>query len=143
MLTLVRRFLLTFGRGSINITDDNPYGGAVKIDPRYLSNRFDRIAQAATIRFTRRIAERLGAGLFAGETAPGLDVVPANGTLQNFAAWAADNSRSNFHSIGVAAMLPLERGGSVDSNHSVYGVQGLRVADASVLPIQLSSHLMQ
>jgi choline dehydrogenase-like flavoprotein len=39
-------------------------------------------------------------------------------------------------------MMSQELGGSVNSNYSVYGTTGLRVVDASILPFQVSSHLM-
>lgn len=39
-------------------------------------------------------------------------------------------------------MLPRELGGVVDANLRVYGLGNVRVADASVVPISLSTHLM-
>lgn len=39
-------------------------------------------------------------------------------------------------------MLPEEQGGVVDANLRVYGLANVRVADASVIPIALSTHLM-
>lgn len=39
-------------------------------------------------------------------------------------------------------MLPRNQGGVVDANLRVYGLANVRVADASVPPIALSTHLM-
>lgn len=39
-------------------------------------------------------------------------------------------------------MLPQDQGGVVDANLRVYGLANVRVADASVVPIALSTHLM-
>jgi hypothetical protein len=39
-------------------------------------------------------------------------------------------------------MLPREKGGVVDAKVRVYGLSNVRVADASVPPIALSTHLM-
>lgn len=39
-------------------------------------------------------------------------------------------------------MLPREQGGVVDANLRVYGLANVRIADASVPPIALSTHLM-
>ena len=49
---------------------------------------------------------------------------------------------SNAHQCCTAAMLPLELGGVVSSEQKVYGVQGLRVADISFWPMQLSGSPM-
>jgi choline dehydrogenase-like flavoprotein len=137
-------YLLPFGRGSIKITNNQPYSGSsgFTIDPRYFSNRFDALAQAATTRFTRLInqASPLSAD-FTGETTPGGAV--ANGaSLDTWLNWVKANYRSNWHPIGTAAMMSKELGGVVDSRNRVYGVSGLRVVDGSILPFQVSSHLM-
>jgi len=42
---------------------------------------------------------------------------------------------SNHHACGTCAMLPQEKGGVVDPRLSVYGVDDLRVCDASIVPI--------
>jgi hypothetical protein len=39
-------------------------------------------------------------------------------------------------------MLPEKQGGVVDANLLVYGLTNVRVADASIIPISLSTHLM-
>jgi choline dehydrogenase-like flavoprotein len=45
------------------------------------------------------------------------------------------------HPSGTASMLPLELGGVVDPALRVYGVAGLRVVDASVMPLIPACHL--
>ncbi|KAG7096062.1 hypothetical protein E1B28_006743 [Marasmius oreades] len=47
---------------------------------------------------------------------------------------------SGIHPIGSASMMLRELGGVVDENLVVYGTSNLRVADLSILPIQLSTH---
>ncbi|XP_006464163.1 hypothetical protein AGABI2DRAFT_120938 [Agaricus bisporus var. bisporus H97] len=44
------------------------------------------------------------------------------------------------HPVGTAAMMAREEGGVVDEELKVYGVEGLRVADLSVLPLHIASH---
>lgn len=44
------------------------------------------------------------------------------------------------HPVGSLAMLPRELVGVVDSRLCVYGVKGLRVVDASMMPIIPASH---
>jgi choline dehydrogenase-like flavoprotein len=67
----------------------------------------------------------------------------ANGaSLDTWLNWVKGNYRSNWHPIGTAAMMSKDLGGVVDSRNRVYGVSGLRVVDGSILPFQVSSHLM-
>lgn len=49
--------------------------------------------------------------------------------------------RSNYHYISTAAMMSKQLGGVVDSDLLVYGVDNLRVVDASVIPFQVCGHL--
>lgn len=49
---------------------------------------------------------------------------------------------TEFHPSSSCAMLPRNQGGVVDANLRVYGLANVRVADASVPPIALSTHLM-
>ncbi|KAF2272389.1 uncharacterized protein EI97DRAFT_484051 [Westerdykella ornata] len=43
-------------------------------------------------------------------------------------------STTNWHSVGTCSMAPREKGGVVDADLRVYGVEGLRVVDARVVP---------
>lgn len=42
---------------------------------------------------------------------------------------------SCWHPTSTCALLPKERGGVVDPNLVVYGVEGLRIVDSSVIPV--------
>lgn len=44
------------------------------------------------------------------------------------------------HPVGTAAMMPRELGGVVDTGLRVYGVEGLWVVDASVMPLLPAAH---
>ena len=48
-----------------------------------------------------------------------------------------------WHPIGTCAMGGRDgsKAGVVDERLKVYGVKGLRVVDASVMPLQISAHL--
>lgn len=51
-------------------------------------------------------------------------------------------SRTFYHPSGTCKMGPRGLGGVVDDQLRVYGVQGLRVVDASVIPKLPAAHLM-
>ncbi|KAH8894636.1 alcohol oxidase [Thozetella sp. PMI_491] len=48
---------------------------------------------------------------------------------------------SSWHPIGTCSMLPRSQGGVVDDRLRVYGVQGLRVVDASIMPLQIRGNI--
>ncbi|PNP56502.1 hypothetical protein THARTR1_03198 [Trichoderma harzianum] len=57
--------------------------------------------------------------------------------------WILDNTTITFHPIGTCAMGGHAGigGGVVDERLRVYGVKGLRVVDASIMPIHISAHI--
>lgn len=71
-----------------------------------------------------------------GEVAPGPQVT-SDAELEQF---IRDTSVSTAHQQGTAAMRPLEDQGVVSATLEVYGVQRLRVIDASVHPIYVDQH---
>jgi len=48
-----------------------------------------------------------------------------------------------YHPASTCRMAPLEDGGVVDAKLRVYGVQGLRVCDASIFPEIVSGHTVR
>lgn len=65
-------------------------------------------------------------------------------SVQTDAQWEAFTKNSTltiWHPIGTCAMMPKENGGVVDSRLRVYGVKGLRVVDASIIPSTISGHI--
>ncbi|TCD66637.1 hypothetical protein EIP91_001104 [Steccherinum ochraceum] len=57
--------------------------------------------------------------------------------IRNF---VRQNVNTVWHALGTCAMMPRERGGVVDSRLNVYGVRGLKVADLSIAPINVSAN---
>jgi choline dehydrogenase len=56
--------------------------------------------------------------------------------------WFTRDAVTEYHICGTASMLPRDSGGVVDTNLRVYGTKNVRVVDASIIPLQLSAHLM-
>lgn len=65
-----------------------------------------------------------------------------NASLADWAVYVKQNFRSNYHNVRSCSMMARELGGVLDPQGRVYDVQGLRVIDASILPTQVSAHIM-
>lgn len=68
-------------------------------------------------------------------------VADFQGDLDAAKKYARENLVSMWHYVGTCAMLPHEKDGVVDSSLSVYGIEGLRVVDASAIPLVTTANL--
>ncbi|KAK6440690.1 hypothetical protein LTR95_003076 [Oleoguttula sp. CCFEE 5521] len=124
-----------FSRGTVHITSSSP---AVHpdIDPHYLEHPAD-------IAILSKIALHVQNAL--AVTPPLSDHLVGNGTVlqpvyrhlteENVASEIRRLMQSEYHPVGTCAMLPKRSGGVVDERFRVHGVRGLRVVDASVIPM--------
>ncbi|MGX1309863.1 choline dehydrogenase [Amorphus suaedae] len=119
-------------RGRVHITSPEP-GAAPEIAPNYLSTDDDRTTAANAIRLTRRlVAANALARYRPEEMLPGPEVGDDDAAL---ARAAGDIGTTIFHPVGTAKMgLASDPMAVVDARLRVFGVEGLRVADASVMP---------
>lgn len=128
-------------RGSVHATSLVPTD-APEIDPAYCSHPLDLELLARHVRLFHRIMH----------TAPMNSLLKPGG--QCIPEWASFDSvddtkklvqsspMSNQHPCGTCAMLPKDKGGVVDSKLKVYGVEGLRICDASIMPLIPRGNLM-
>ncbi|KAK3315910.1 hypothetical protein B0H66DRAFT_624688 [Apodospora peruviana] len=119
-------------RGTVNIDPQDPLAKTPVVDYRALNNPLDVSIMTDILRFTRNfhINNTATAQLRPVEIIPGQDVQ----TDQDFADYIAEStSPSEFHPVGTCAMMPRELGGVVDEELKVYGVNRLRVVDASIM----------
>lgn len=127
-----------FSRGSSHITSAN-FTTKPRFDPSYLSSPYDLHGVAHIAKYLRTIAQTPPMSYaWAAEYEPGFDVVASD---EDWLEYARSNMASIWHPVGTCAMLPREDGGVVSSELKVYGVQGLRVVDASVMPALVSGHI--
>ena len=129
-------FLLSFNacrpqsRGDIRLASPDPLARPI-ILPNYLSHADDIADAQRGVALLRRLAatEPL-AGVITEEIAPGAHIKTLEGLMQDFRARAD----TVYHPVGTARMGAKETGAVVDSSLRVFGLDGLRIIDASVFP---------
>lgn len=120
---------------SVHISGSAP-GDAPVIDARFLETERDRNTVAPVLEIARAVlAQNPVAGRIAAEEFPGPSVATRQDTIQ----YSYDTGTGIYHAVGSAAMGPGEDD-VVDAQLKVRGVTGLRIADASVLPLQVSGN---
>ena len=118
-------------RGSVHVESPDPARPPL-IDPNYLSTDHDRRIAARALRLTRRIMAAPALARFRPEeVAPGTQFQ----SDEELSAAAGHIGTTIFHPVGTAKMGTRDdRMAVVDSELRVFGIDGLRVIDASVMP---------
>ncbi|KNG44543.1 gmc oxidoreductase [Stemphylium lycopersici] len=128
--------LKPFSRGKVTIKSTD-VRTEPKLDYRTATDPSDLPIVIATLRKLRQImsAPEMAA---MGTT----EAAPLGAHIQSddeFEAALRDSlTVSSAHQCCSAPMMPLKLGGVVDSQHNVYGVTGLRIADVSTFPMAVS-----
>lgn len=114
------------------------------IAPRLLTDPFDLSVSVTTARRARQLFQTppLSALVDDSLADPSASSLPLNATDAEYAEFVKSTSYGASHWIGSTAMLPKDKGGVVDSRLRVYGVKGLRVVDAGVIPFATTAHTM-
>ncbi|WP_300008770.1 GMC family oxidoreductase N-terminal domain-containing protein [Pseudonocardia sp.] len=116
-------------RGSVRLLPD----GGLAIDPNYLADDADVVGLIEGIALSREVgAARAFAPWRAREVLPGPDVT-SDAALREFVAKAAS---TYYHPAGTCAM-GTGADAVVDPELRVRGLQGLRIADASIMPFMV------
>ena len=125
-------------RGDVRITSPDPKTPP-SIKPNYLSTDEDRQVAADAIRVTRRLMKQKALrDLHPEEYLPGPSV---GDDAEALAKAAGDIGTTIFHPVGTAKMgKATDRQAVVDASLRFLGVDGLRVADASVMPLIVSGN---
>jgi choline dehydrogenase-like flavoprotein len=106
------------------------------MDPKFLSHPFDRLAIIQGVRETMRI---LSAPTYQDRTVR-LIGPSINATDEQIWEYIKGNTHSSWHMAGTARMAQNRDEGVVDAKFRVFGVEGLRVVDLSVLPELINAH---
>jgi len=116
-------------RGSVHINSSD-HKVAPLINPNYLSAEQDKIVAAQSIKLARKIVSQRAMRKYnPKEYAPGSHFQ----SDEDLKKVAGDIGTTIFHPVGTCAMGP-SKSSVTDSSLRVRGVDGLRVADASIMP---------
>ena len=125
-----------FSRGSVRLASADPFDAPLA-DSAFLRNPLDVTLLIEAVKFTREI---VGTSAFKPFNPVDVDP-PSNVTtdadIEDFIRESVDTF---FHPVGTCKAGPFDEGGVVDNEFRVYGIDGLRVVDASVFPILPSTH---
>ncbi|KAF7530983.1 hypothetical protein G7054_g9285 [Neopestalotiopsis clavispora] len=136
-----------FSQGFIHVTsgciDDKPL-----IDPQYYAGRHGgHIDLSLMVHAARFAACRLSQTLPLASIIQGRAFPPPPGQGNEdesfWKDWLTRTTITDWHPVGTCAMGGRKgaKAGVVDARLRVYGVNNLRVVDASVMPLQISAHL--
>ncbi len=117
-------------RGSIRLRSADP-DDPPEIHPNYIQSKFDQDRLIAGIRIVREVIGQAAFDGFRGrEEQPGSKLQSDKDLLQ----WLRSSAMTTFHPVGTCKM-GIDQMSVVDARLKVHGIDGLRVADASVMPI--------
>ncbi|KAI1099456.1 putative GMC oxidoreductase [Jackrogersella minutella] len=121
-------------RGTVHIGSDQTSTPPV-IDPNYLSNPVDLDILARHVQYVETIASSPAFNTVLKQPLRCRDPSVDISDLERAKDYVRTNATSVWHVCGSCAMLPKEKGGVVDTQLGVYGIQNLRVVDASAIPL--------
>lgn len=125
-------------RGTVHLASSDPLAPPA-IDPNYFANEADLDVVVHTIEVVLKLnATSPLSTQVVGIHSPTKEVI-AKGK-EGLKEYVRANCWSVYHPVGTASMLPKEDGGVVDASLKVYGTSNLRVADLSILPMEVSGH---
>ena len=122
-------------RGWIGLRSADPAAPAL-IQPNYLEDEADCRTTIAGIRLVRDVIAQPAFDAYRGaELAPGA----ALQSDADLTSWLRANAMTTFHPVGTCRM-GTDPMAVVDARLAVHGIEGLRVADASVMPVITSGN---
>ncbi len=123
-------------RGTLRLRSSDP-AEAPAIDPGYLSRDEDRIALRRAFEMAMDTMTQPAFGRFRATLVEPAEIPRSSADLDSYIARAASTS---YHPCGTCRM-GADSAAVVDSRLRVRGIEGLRVADASIMPTIASSNL--
>ncbi|KAF7378173.1 Choline dehydrogenase, mitochondrial [Mycena sanguinolenta] len=136
-MTLVSSVTAPSSRGELTLNTANPFDQP-NINPNMLATDFDNFVMASAINATR---ELVTASAWKGYIIREFGDLAAVTDAASMKAYIQQKSTTIFHPVGTAVMTPKGASwGVVDPDGIVKGLSGLRIIDASILPVIPSAH---
>ncbi len=134
-VTVITNILRSESTGSIHVSSNSPTSPpAIRFN--FLSARLDRDVTVEAMRMARRIMTAPAMqGVAIDEIAPGVNIQSDDELLD----WVKNNAETTYHPVGTCKM-GRDPMAVVDDQLRVHGIQGLRVADASIMPTLTSGN---
>ncbi|UPX10552.1 uncharacterized protein EKO05_0001204 [Ascochyta rabiei] len=127
-----------YSRGSVKASSSSIFDAPIA-DAGFLRNPIDTALLREGVRFVRKLVSQPAiAELNPFEVVPGANVT-SDADIDQFVRGGASTV---WHPAGTCKMGKREEGGVVDGNLKVYGINGLRIVDASVIPMLPATHTM-
>lgn len=134
-VTLNACFLRPRSRGTVRLRTDNPADMPL-IDPNYLADPYDREMSIRGLKLVQSIlAQDALKPFILAECLPGPDVQ----TDEEYFNFICTHSKTSHHCAGTCRM-GVDAGAVLDPRLRFNGIDGLRVADASIMPRVNSSN---
>ncbi|EGN92588.1 hypothetical protein SERLA73DRAFT_190954 [Serpula lacrymans var. lacrymans S7.3] len=127
-----------FSRGTIHATSADP-----NVDSEFNPHNFEEDVDLQTfielLKYARKMSQTAPLKeVLAKEINPGPEVK----TDSDMGDYLKQYCATTFHTIASLSMMPLEKGGVVDSSLKVYGTSNIRVADLSIVPLHVATHTL-
>ncbi|KAJ6524226.1 aryl-alcohol oxidase precursor [Mycena vulgaris] len=136
-MTIVTAVTAPSSRGELTLETANPFDQP-NINPSLLGSDFDLFVMAEAVQAARKF---LKAKAWKGYVIREFEDLAAATDGAKLKAYIKNNAGTVFHPVGTASMSPKgARFGVVDPDLVVKGISGLRIVDASILPVVPSAH---
>jgi choline dehydrogenase-like flavoprotein len=134
-ITAIMNILRSESTGSVHISSKAP-NRPPAIRFNFLTAQLDREVTLEAMRITRRIMTAPAMqGIATDEIAPGVNLRADDELLD----WIKNNAETTYHPVGTCKM-GSDPMAVVDDQLRVHGMEGLRVADASIMPTLTSGN---
>ncbi|KAI1662906.1 GMC oxidoreductase [Daldinia decipiens] len=139
-IALVATLSQPLSRGSVHIASNDPLA-APTIDLNYFSNEIDIEVYARHMLYLDTIAKSSPFSKLLKQPLVRRDPASHLTDIETAKKYLRTSTISMWHMGGTCAMLPEEKGGVVNPKLKVYGVDSLRIVDASAIPLNSTANM--